>query len=105
VLIEQTRARAVLAGDNSEQPKLIFLSANTDLQIGQRIVTSGHGGAFPPGIPVGVITALGEQGMRVTPYANEDRLEYLRLMDFGLNGILPVRTLVLDVNKTGRASP
>ena len=105
VLIEQTRARAVLAGDNSAQPKLIFLSANTDLQVGQRIVTSGHGGAFPPGIPVGVITSLGEQGMRVTPYAKDDRLEYLRLMDFGLNGILPAKKALVDTPKTSQVTP
>lgn len=88
VVVESTRVRAVLAGDNSPQPRLTYLSADNDLAVGQRIVTSGHGGAFPPGLPVGVISSVGETGVRVEPFASTDRLEYVRLMDFGLHGVL-----------------
>ena len=88
VVVEATRVRAFLEGDNTDLAKLSYLSANSELEVGQRIVTSGHGGAFPPGLPVGVITAVGENGVRVTPYAQPDKLEYVRLMDFGLHGIL-----------------
>lgn len=88
VVIEETRVRAILAGDNTAQPRLIYLSANSDLAVGQRVVTSGHGGAFPPGVPVGKVSAVGEAGVRVQPFADPDRLEFVELMDFGLGGIL-----------------
>lgn len=88
VVIEETRVRAILAGDNTSQPRLIYLSANSDLEVGQRVVTSGHGGAFPPGVPVGRVSAVGDAGVRVTPFADPDRLEFVELMDFGLGGIL-----------------
>ena len=88
VMVEETRVRAVLAGDNSSTPRLIFVSANADLAVGQRIVTSGHGDVFPPGLPVGTITKVGENGVRVQPFASEDRLELIRLIDFGRDGIL-----------------
>lgn len=88
VVVESTRVRAILAGDNSAFPRLEFLSANSQLEVGQRIVTSGHGDAFPPGIPVGVIASVGETGVRVEAFAESDRLEFLRLVDYGLRGIL-----------------
>jgi len=88
VMVEETRVRAVLAGDNSKSPRLLFVSANSALEVGQRVVTSGHGDVFPPGIPVGEVTEVGEHGVRVVPFASEDRLELIRLVDFGRDGIL-----------------
>ena len=81
-------SRAVLAGDNSAQPQIVYLSADSEITPGQRIVTSGHGGAFPPGIPVGTVASVGETGVRVQLFADADAQEYIRLMDFGLRGVL-----------------
>jgi rod shape-determining protein MreC len=53
VLIERTRERAILAGDNSAQLRLTLLQSLGGVQRGDRIITSGHGGSFPVGIPVG----------------------------------------------------
>lgn len=88
VMVQETRIRAVLAGDNSQTPRLVFLSANAALKKGQRIVTSGHGDVFPPGLPVGEIAEVGESGVRVRPFASEERLRFIRLVDFGRDGIL-----------------
>ena len=49
VLIESSRDRAILSGDNSGMPRLIFLPANASIKAGDRVVTSGHGGVFPAG--------------------------------------------------------
>lgn len=88
VVVERSRSRAILAGDNSLTPRLLYLPPTTDIQIGDRIVTSGHGGVFPVGLPVGVVNAIGEGGVRIMPYADASNIEYVRLMDFGLDGIL-----------------
>ncbi|MDF1749713.1 MAG: rod shape-determining protein MreC [Alphaproteobacteria bacterium] len=88
VVIESSRARAILAGDNTAIPRLIYGAANSELNLGQRVVTSGDAGAFPPGLPVGVISSVDENGIRVMPYATSERPELVRLMDFGLDGIL-----------------
>ncbi|MDW3204799.1 MAG: rod shape-determining protein MreC [Alphaproteobacteria bacterium] len=88
VVIENSRARAILAGDNTSFPRLIYGAANSDLTPGQRVVTSGDAGAFPPGLPVGVISSADENGVRVQPYAADERPELVRLMDFGLDGVL-----------------
>ena len=88
VTIEATRTRAVLAGDNSERPHLIHLPPGASVSVGDRVVTSGHGGAFPPGVPVGVVANVGEGGATVKPYVHRDRLEFVRVVDYGLQGIL-----------------
>lgn len=82
VVAESSRARAILAGDNSARPKLVFLPENAKLVPGERIVTSGHGGALPPGLLVGIVTSVGEATVRVEPIVDWDRLEYVRVIDF-----------------------
>jgi rod shape-determining protein MreC len=39
-------------------------------------------------LPVGVVTSISEEGVRVVPYADATNIEYVRLMDYGLEGIL-----------------
>jgi rod shape-determining protein MreC len=49
------RTIAVGTGDDTDL-ELPFLPVNSDVQVGDSIVTSGLGGVFPAGLPVGVIT-------------------------------------------------
>lgn len=84
VMLETSRLQAVLAGDNSSQPKLLYLPPETPPAVGERVVTSGHGGLFPAGIPVGVVAAVGDRGIRVEPFADLDRLEHVQLVDYGV---------------------
>jgi rod shape-determining protein MreC len=88
VLIGSSGTRAILAGDNSARPRLIRLPPRATVTPGERIVTSGHGGAFPPRLPVGVVASVSESGIRVQPFVERNRLEYVRVVDFGLSGIL-----------------
>lgn len=87
VLVESTGARGILAGDNSEIPRLVFLPSNATVSIGDRVVTSGHGGVFPPGLPAGRVVSDGDQGLRVMPFVDLDRLQFVRIVDFA--GIPP----------------
>ena len=80
VVAEKSRTRAILAGDNSAQPKLVFLPPNARLNAGDRIVTSGHGGVFPAGLPVGVVSTVADGVVRIQPFADFDRLEYVRII-------------------------
>ncbi|HZC14897.1 MAG TPA: rod shape-determining protein MreC, partial [Thermoleophilaceae bacterium] len=82
VMVEPSRDRAILAGDNSRQPKLIFLPLNPQVSLGDQVVTSGQGGILPPGLPVGRVSAIGEAGATVTPFVDWDRIDYLRLLAY-----------------------
>ena len=89
VIVDGTRQRAILAGDNSARPSLRYVDAGGTMRIGDRIVTSGQGGVFPPGLPVGVVVSLDSEAVRVEPYAALSRVDYLRLVDYGLADSLP----------------
>ncbi len=104
IVVEGSRQRAVLAGDNSERPSLIYLEANSGVSIGDRIVTSGQGGIFPVGLPVGVVAALEGGVPRVEPYAELSRVDYVRLVDYGLADALP-DPLPLARRSAKRADP
>ena len=82
------RERAVLAGDNTNRPTALYLAATVQLKTGARIVTSGQGGVFPPGLPVGIVASTGAGGVRVETFVRTDRLDYVRILDFGLVNIL-----------------
>jgi rod shape-determining protein MreC len=88
VLIERTRERAILAGDNSPQLRLTLLQSVAGVQRGDRIITSGHGGSFPVGIPVGEVVETGEGGVRVKPFADFSRLEFVRVVDYGVTSLV-----------------
>ena len=89
VLIESSRAKAILSGDNTDRARLNYLAPNSNAAPGNRVVTSGHGGAFPPGLPVGVIASVQDGIVRVEPFVHRNQLEYVTVIDYGLPGILP----------------
>ena len=88
VAVGPDRERAVLAGDNSLRPKLIYLAANAQIAKGARIVTSGQGGVFPPGIPVGVVSSIDANGVRAESFIATSEFEYVRVVDYGQAGVL-----------------
>jgi rod shape-determining protein MreC len=88
VLVERTRERAILAGDNSPRLRLALLQSIAGVQNGDRIVTSGHGGSFPVGIPVGEVVETSEGTVRVRPFTDFSRLEFVRVVDYGVTGLV-----------------
>ncbi|MBV8118999.1 MAG: rod shape-determining protein MreC [Alphaproteobacteria bacterium] len=90
VVVERSGQRAILAGDNSEKPALWFIEPAAPLRIGDRIVTSGEGGIFPPGLPVGIVFAVEPGQPRVEPYRRPSQVEYVRIVDYGLAQGLPM---------------
>ena len=82
VMTETTRERSILAGENSELASLLYLADGERVQVGERIVTSGDGGMFPAGLPVGIVTEAGPSGVKVMPLVDWQHLEYIKVVDF-----------------------
>jgi rod shape-determining protein MreC len=89
VVVERSHANAVLAGDNSERPRLLYANQSDAIRIGDRIVTSGEGGVFPPDLPVGVVASVENGEPRVEPYVELSQLSYVLVVDYGLARSLP----------------
>ncbi len=101
VFVGQARVRAVLAGDNSERPKLIHVLQQGKIEPGDPVVTSGVAGGFPSGLPVGVVADVGDGGITIQPYVDRARLEYVRIADYGMSSPL---NDVPTASRDGRAT-
>jgi rod shape-determining protein MreC len=89
VTLEGSRGRAILAGTNGPRPRLMYWAEGTQPAEGERVVTSAEANAFPPGLPVGVVRYSTSNVPEVVPFAQLDRLEVVRLFDYGLKGVIP----------------
>ncbi|TCI00075.1 rod shape-determining protein MreC [Roseococcus sp. SYP-B2431] len=89
VTLEGSRARAIMVGSNMARPRLQHWPEGTTPREGDRVVTSAQAGAFPAGLPVGVVRWSESGAAEVELFAQLERLDVLRLFDFGLSGILP----------------
>ena len=103
VLVGSDRTRAILAGNNSDHPRLIPMASGETVLAGDRIITSGHGGAFPPGLPVGKVASVNDGGISVQPFVRPDRLEVVRLLNFELAEILPLPKPGADPKSNSKA--
>lgn len=88
VAVGEAQNRAIMAGDNGPRPRLLYLSAKSGVMPGDKVVTSGDGEAFPPGLPVGLVVRVQDGIVEVEPYVARDKLQHVRVIDYGLTGIL-----------------
>jgi rod shape-determining protein MreC len=89
VTLETSRARAMMVGTNGARPRLQHWSEGSRPAEGERVVTSAEGIAFPAGLPIGAVRWTESGVPEVELFARADRLDVVRLFDFGLGGILP----------------
>ncbi|MDO4161736.1 MAG: rod shape-determining protein MreC [Pseudomonadota bacterium] len=85
VVVERTRVRGILSGNNTAMPQLLFTRSTSDIQEGDIIVTSGVGGMFPSGLPVGFVNSIKNGVIEVETMADISRVEYVRIVDYGLS--------------------
>jgi rod shape-determining protein MreC len=89
VMLEQSRGRAILAGTNGPMPRLLYWSDGTPPRDGERVVTSSEADAFPAGLPIGIVHYSAANVPEVIPTATLDRLEMIRIFDYGSQTVVP----------------
>ena len=80
VTIQPSGQNALLTGDNTGAPPLEFLESPELVRPGDRVVSSGDGGVFPPDLLVGHVALGADQRLRVRLSADYERLEFLRVL-------------------------
>lgn len=89
VTLEGSRTRAMMVGTNGARPRLQHWGEGQPPTDGERVVTNAEAGAFPAGLPIGVVRISASGTPEVELFAQLDRLDLIRLFDYGLRGILP----------------
>jgi rod shape-determining protein MreC len=80
VTIQPSGQPAILAGDNTLAPALNFIESPDLVRPGDRVISSGDGGVFPPGLLVGQVATDPSGRTRVRLAADYERLEFLRVL-------------------------
>ena len=102
VILENSRARAMLVGTNGARPRLMYWPEGVQPAEGERIITSAEANAFPAGLPVGWVRYSASHVPEVDAAARLDRLEVVRLFDYGLRGVIAPETSVARANDRRR---
>lgn len=82
-MVQKNRVRGILKGAGEKGFVLNYVLKNTDVAVGDHVVTAGIGGVFASGIPLGVVTAVREkergmfQEIEVQPAVDFQRLEHV----------------------------
>ena len=77
-MIERTRRQGIARGAGRDGLSLEYVPLQADVQVGDRVMTSGTDGIYPRGIPIGTVTAV-EPGTELF-----HRVELTPATDFGL---------------------
>jgi len=82
-MVQKNRVRGILKGAGEKGFVLNYVLKNTDVAVGDHVVTAGIGGVFSSGIPLGVVSAVREkergmfQEIEVRPAVDFQRLEHV----------------------------
>jgi rod shape-determining protein MreC len=82
VMIARTNARAILTGDGGDNPRLDNLRGPDPVKQGDRVLTSGDGGVYPRGLPVGRAVKGLDGKWRVALDSDSTALDWVRIIQF-----------------------
>lgn len=88
VVVGKKRVPALLTGDNTNHPKIIFPDKEGIIKEGDVVLTSGYMGVYPAGLNVGVVSQVDNDEIAVDLFEEGEGLEFVRLVDFGLLDVL-----------------
>jgi len=86
-IVQRSRARGVVKGGTDGTCRMDYLTRDADVQVGDRILTSGLDGIFPKGLVVGDVVEVGRsnrgllQAATVRPSVDLERLEEVLVVD------------------------
>jgi rod shape-determining protein MreC len=70
----------LVAGDNGAAPTLEFVAQVDEIRPGDRVVTTGGGGLYPPDILIGQVLAGRDGRLRLRPAADYRMLDFVRVL-------------------------
>jgi len=85
-LLQDSRAPGMLQGASSSGCNLKYVSKTIDVKVGEVVISSGMGGVFPKGLPLGVVKSVSKkeadlfQRINVSPFVNPAGLEEVLIL-------------------------
>jgi rod shape-determining protein MreC len=86
-IIQRNRSRGVIEGLSETMLTMKYLRRTDDIQVGDEVISSGIGGVFPKGLPIGKVANVKKQNYGITqvvevnPAVDFSRLEEVTVID------------------------
>ncbi len=86
VIDQRSRAQGIVSGSLEDAAVMKYVKRSEDVQVGDRLITSGLDDIYPKGLPVGVVSRLSKKGyglfqtVEVTLAANPSRIEEVQVI-------------------------
>jgi rod shape-determining protein MreC len=87
VILSSSSWPGVTVGNNGAYLSLRFLPDEAVPKVGELVLTSGHGGVLPAGVPVGRVDLVQDGSVRVQPAVDLRNLSYVSILVGGTEGI------------------
>ncbi len=81
VIIEGVNQRAMLMGNNDDRLYLAHFAPDALIKKGGRVVTSGIGGMFPAGLPIGEIISVKNGEVKVRLLSDPEGEDYVQIVE------------------------
>ena len=87
VMLASSSWPGLTIGRNGEYLELAFLPAEARPEVGELVLTSGHGGILPAGLAVGRVDRVNGDNIRVRPAVEFRNLGYVSVLIGGTEGV------------------
>ncbi len=88
VFVGDQKVPGIVQGNNSNLLRLLYCPEGSSVQVGDYVQTSGIGGVYPFGLPVGIVSAIDGNNIEVYPFIVQDKINFVRVLDYGLEGLI-----------------
>lgn len=89
VRLERSKQNGIAAGRNEDVLDLMFLPVNSDVDVGDLVLTSGDGGVFPPDMILGRVSAVVNGRVEITPTAHMKNLNFVQVLNWDPSALEP----------------
>jgi rod shape-determining protein MreC len=78
----ETQEKGIVAGDNTNKLKILYLPEETKIKEGEVLVTAGDGHFFLPGIPIAITKKEKKHSFIAEPIVKWHKLEYVSIINY-----------------------
>lgn len=79
-VIERNRTKVIASGRNTKQLRLEYLPEDADITVGDRLITSGDGAVYVPGLLIGTVSYIEDSKVKIKPATDFNRIEFVSIL-------------------------
>ncbi|MES2214976.1 MAG: rod shape-determining protein MreC [Pseudomonadota bacterium] len=80
VISSLSSIQAIVAGNNSEHPDLLYAVDTSNIKLGEILITSGDGKYYPPGLKVAIVSKISDREIQITPSSSLHDADFVHII-------------------------